>query len=249
MNAVIFIPAKGQSQSIPRKNLKLLENKPLISWSIESGLRTGLPIYVSTDDKEIADIARSYNAKVLERPSSLAKDKTSMFEVLKNEIPKIKSNPDTVVLFQPTSPLRKNVIVQTALSYFKENFDKYDSLISVEKVPDKYNPAQVILNHNGQKGMVIAKLENWKEKIKSYFTGIKYTVNLSGVPIYKRLTRRQDHPKAFIPTGEIYIFKTSNLKDGSIYGNETLLLETNGTPNLNNLDDWAECEKILNEKK
>ena len=70
---LVLVPARGGSKGIPRKNLKLLEGKPLIVWSIEQVLATrGLTPYVSTEDEEIADVARGAGAQVIERPAELA---------------------------------------------------------------------------------------------------------------------------------------------------------------------------------
>ena len=160
MNICAFIPARGGSKSIPRKNIKELNGKPLIVWSIESAYKAGIDqIIVDTDDKEIADMAYRNGAKVMIRPESLAQDKTSMFEVLKNEIPKIQPQPDLILLLQPTTPFRKSVHIKTAISYLQENLDKYDSLVSVEKVPEKYNPAQMIVINQGTKNMVLGKIK------------------------------------------------------------------------------------------
>jgi len=83
---------------------------------------------------------------------------------------------------------------------------------------------------------------SWKEKIMSWFTCKKYVMNLSGFPISQRMTRRQDMEQCWLPDGAVYLFKSSNLKFGSIYGNNTMLLETEGTPNLNTLEEWELLE-------
>lgn len=243
-NIVAFIPARGGSKSIPRKNLKLLGKKPLIAYSIESALQVGLRVVVSTDDPEIAEVSRQYGAEVLERSKSLGQDKTSMFEVLRSEVPKVSSQGDLILLLQPTSPLRKSVHVKAAISYLSENLDKYDSLISVEKVPEKYSPYAMIVENGGKK-MLVRRLKGIKEKIISLVTGKKFAgPSLSGYPISERLIRRQDFPQCWIPDGSIYLFKAENLKKGSIYGKETMLLETEGTININNLEDWEKAEEL-----
>lgn len=246
MNICAFIPARKNSKSIPNKNLKELGGKPLIVLSIDSAQKCGLRTIVSTDSKEIAGLSYSQGVEVMFRPDSLAKDTTSMFEVLKSEIPKITPKPDLVLLLQPTSPLRKTIHIKNCISYLSENLDKFDSVVSCERVPELYNPYAMILEN---KRMVFRKLIGWKEKIHSWFTGKKYKMNLSGFPISQRMTRRQDLPTAYIPDGAIYIFKPSNLKGGSIYGNETLLYENEGTQNLNTLEEWENCEKLLAEQQ
>ena len=83
------IPARGGSKRIPGKNVKLFGGKPMIAWSIEAVQRTGLfdRIVVSTDDKEIASIARKYGADVpFVRPAELSDDHTSTAQVIAHAI-------------------------------------------------------------------------------------------------------------------------------------------------------------------
>lgn len=223
MNIVALIPARSGSKSIPGKNIKLLGEKPLIAWTIESAFNAGIQrVIVSTDGEEIAKVAREYGAEVLERPTELAGDETSMFEVLKNEVPKIDPLPEIVVLLQPTSPFRERVHIKAAISLLSGNLDKYDSLISAERVPEKWNPAQVIVS-----------------------TALGHRM-ANGTPISQRKTRRQDFQECWVPTGSIYAFKTSNLDKGSIYGEKTLILETDGTLNINGPEDFEEAINHLN---
>jgi len=246
MNIVAFIPARGGSKGIPHKNIKLLGNKPLLSYSIESAFMAGLSrVIVNTDDSEIADIAKQYGAEVMYVPPLIAKqrgihqDKSSMYEVLKSEVPRIKPAPDLVLLLQPTTPFRKTSHINIASSMLSKNLENYDSIISVEKVPDKYNPAVVIVDGISGKKMAIGKIKSWFGKTENV---------LSGVPISQRITRRQDNPQAWIPTGSIYLFKAENLKKGSIYGERVMLLETESTINLNSQEDWDLAEKWITKK-
>lgn len=242
-NLVCFIPARGGSKSILRKNLKLLGNKPLIAWSINSAFKAGIQrVVVNTDDDEIAQVAKEYGAEVQRRPFNLGKDTTSMYEVLQSEIPKLKA--DLVLLLQPTSPFRKTTHIKTAISYFTNNLQEYESLISVEKVPEKYSPYAMILEN---KLMPFRKLTGLTEKLSSLLTGKKFKLSLSGYPISQRMTRRQDLPQAWIPTGEIYLFRAENLKHGSIYGKDTLLYECEGSVNINTAQDFLLAEQQLNE--
>jgi len=250
MNIVAFIPARGGSKSIPRKNIKELGGKPLIAYSIESAMKCGVSqVIVNTDDKEIEEIAMKNNAKVMIRSLNISKDNTSMFDVLKNEIPKITPLPDLVLLLQPTSPFRKASHIQIAISYLSNNLDKFDSVVSVERVPEKYNPYAMILENSHSKIMMFRKLMTLKEKIVSWMVGKKFIgPNLNGYPISQRMIRRQDFPQAWIPDGSIYLFKTENLKNGSIYGETVMLLESEGSININAPDDWIKAEEYLKSK-
>lgn len=249
-NICCIIPARGGSKSIPKKNIKLLGDKPLIAYSIDSAFKAGIEkVFVSTDSEEIAKVAKEWGAEVLyvtpleAKLKGIHQDHSSMYDVLKSEVPKTKG--DLILLLQPTSPFREKVHIKSAVSYLTANLEEYDSIISVEKVPDKYNPAQAIIQTSNGKGMVMGKVS----KLKQWLTGKTHTEpTLSGVPISQRLTRRQDHPEAWVPTGSIYLFKASNLAKGSIYGSKVMLLETEPTLNLNSQADWDEAEKLINEK-
>src|SRR3990167_1730722 len=118
MNIIAFIPARIDSKSIPQKNIKLLGGQPLISYSINSAFKVGIQrVIVNTDSKKIVDIALEAGAEVMKRPDSLAKDNTSMFDVLRSEIPKINPVSDLVLLLQATSPLRKTIHIKNCISY------------------------------------------------------------------------------------------------------------------------------------
>ncbi len=83
------IPARGGSKRIPRKNIKPFCGKPIIAWSIEAALESECfeQVIVSTDDKEIADIAQTYGAEVpFTRPESLSTDETATIPVIKHAI-------------------------------------------------------------------------------------------------------------------------------------------------------------------
>ena len=250
MNIAAFIPCRKGSKSIKDKNIKLLGGRPLMAWSIDSAFKSGVGrVIVSTDSDEYAQIAREYNAEIMMRPANLGKDTTSMFDVLKSEVPKINPVPDLVMLLQPTSPFRKNLHIKLAISCLTANLEKYDSIISAEKVPEKYNPYAMIIETSAGKRMVVRKLIGLKEKISAYFTGETFAgPTLSGYPVSQRMTRRQDLPQCWLPDGSIYLFKTENLKHGSIYGDEVMILENEGTPNLNEISDWERAEKYLAQK-
>lgn len=130
-----IIPARGGSRGIPRKNVRLLCGKPLIAYTIEAALNSKYidRVVVSTEDQEIAKIARKYGAEVIQRPQELATDNTPTEPVLEHVAKHLQQNEnyraDIVVLLQPTSPLRTNRHIDEALESFLSK--KYDSLLSV----------------------------------------------------------------------------------------------------------------------
>lgn len=247
MNIVCFIPARGGSKSIPKKNIKILGDKPLIAWTIQSVPVNLIPdIVVNTDDPEIAAIAKEFGAEVMIRPTDLGGDKTSMLDVLRKEIPKLDPQPDVILLLQPTVPFRNTFHIKMAVEMLRSYWDKYDSVVTVERIPEKYHPMLAIINTQGSNKMLFSKLSGWLDKLKSFFTGKNYDGPvLSGYPISKRITRRQDHSEAWVPTGSIYLFKTENLKNGSFYGDRVMIMETEPTVNINTQEDFEEAEKQL----
>ncbi|ENX3946834.1 acylneuraminate cytidylyltransferase family protein [Photobacterium damselae] len=118
-----FIPARGGSKRLPRKNVLPLAGKPLIGWSIEAAQQSKYidNIFVSTDDPEIASIAEQFNVKVPElRPYELASDTASTESVMIYTLEKFGQQDDIIVLLQPTSPLRTARHIDEALEFFIE---------------------------------------------------------------------------------------------------------------------------------
>lgn len=236
-SVVSFIPARGGSKSILQKNIKDLGGKPLIAWSIEVALKTTDRVIVNTDDELIKQVALNHGAEVMDRPTHLGKDTTSMLEVLRSEVPKISPKPEYILLLQPTSPFRESVYIKTAIGILGKN-SQYDSLISVERVPEKYNAALQIISTPKGARMILGKA-------KSIFSKRWQGPSFEGFPISQRITRRQDNPESWVPTGEIYLFKTDNLKKGSMYGDKVMILEGSGSVNINTKEDFEEAEQWI----
>jgi CMP-N,N'-diacetyllegionaminic acid synthase len=103
------IPARGGSKGLPGKNIKTLGGKPLIAWSIEAARHSAYidRCIVSTEDDEIARIAREWNGDVpFVRPGHLATDEAFIEDVLIDVLDRLDESYDYLVLLQPTSPLR-----------------------------------------------------------------------------------------------------------------------------------------------
>lgn len=118
------IPARGGSKRLPRKNVLPLAGKPLINWSIEAGKKSQYidRVFVSTDDKEIADAACQLDVELPElRPAELASDTAKTEDVLLYSLDKFAPDVDIVVLLQPTSPLRTAEHIDEALELFMKN--------------------------------------------------------------------------------------------------------------------------------
>jgi len=135
MSAIVIIPARGSSKRVPRKNIRLLAGRPLLEWTIivaRKGTRD-VPVIVSTEDDEIATVARNAGAEVVARPAALAKDDASTEAVLLHVLDARRDSgfedPDWVACLPPTSPFRR---IDT-LRQFMQMTDKsdVDCLLSV----------------------------------------------------------------------------------------------------------------------
>ena len=180
MNVCAIIPARGGSKTIPKKNIRLLAGKPLIFYTIKQALqaRQVNRTIVSTEDIEIAEIARKYDAEVVMRPPELATDTASTDSVLLQVLSSLGKTqgyrPQLVVLLQPTSPLRKPDDIDNAIETLKTT--GADSLLSCCRSYDFY----------------------WRVG-----DGQAISVNYD----YRHRPRRQDFLSQYTENGSIYITK------------------------------------------
>lgn len=86
--ALAFIPARGGSRRIPRKNIRKFHGKPIIAYSIEAARQSEFfdSVFVTTDDEEIADVAIQYGANIIHRPADMAEDDVGTREVMKHTV-------------------------------------------------------------------------------------------------------------------------------------------------------------------
>lgn len=139
-----LIPARGGSKGIPRKNVISIAGKPLIAYSIEQALQSTrvTRTIVSTDDEEIANVARRYGAEVpFMRPDAIAADLSTDFEVFEHALMHLREHegyePDLVVQLRPTSPVRKVNVIDAAIDALVSHPES-DSLKSLS--PSKASP-------------------------------------------------------------------------------------------------------------
>jgi len=119
---ICIIPARGGSKRIPKKNIKLFCGKPLIAYSIETALKSGLfdKVLVSTDSEEIAKVAKMYGAKVQKRPPELADDYGSTWDVIDYVLAKLEEEGeryDYICTIYATAPFLQ-------VKYLKEGYEK-----------------------------------------------------------------------------------------------------------------------------
>jgi N-acylneuraminate cytidylyltransferase len=137
LKVLALIPARGGSKSVPRKNIRPVGGRPLIAWSIEHARRALLidRVVVTTDDAEIADIARRWGAEVpFLRPADIAGDRSTDIEYHQHALRWLAGEegyrPDLVVNLRPAMPVRRIATIDRAISTLAARPDA-DSLRSV----------------------------------------------------------------------------------------------------------------------
>ncbi len=222
MNAFALIPARGGSKGIPRKNIKLIGGKPLIVWTIEAALRSSLlsAVVVSTDDLEIADVARRAGAQVpFMRPAELAQDQTPGLDPVLHALNKLPQF-DSVLLLQPTSPLRTTADIDACL--------------------------QLALLHNAPSVVSVSETDThpyWTYRVTEDQALRRF---VDAEPI----ARRQDLPQAFALNGALYFADANWLRSsGTFVGPETLayVMAKERSVDLDTPLDWKLAELLLKE--
>lgn len=220
MRALVVIPARGGSKGIPRKNVRLMVEKPLISYSIENALSSNynIDVVVSTDDDEIARISSSYGARVIKRPENLATDSVTLDPVIfhaTNEMEKEKNvKYHFVITMQPTSPLLKRETLDAAIEYFIKN--DFDTVLSGINKPHL----------------------SWTEKEGKI------------IPAYEKRLNRQYLPKNLMETGAFFISKREFVNEYSRFGPSVSVYEIseNEAIDIDTPQDWWIAEKELLKK-
>lgn len=133
----VIIPARGGSRGVPGKNLQPVGGRPLLAWSIEAGrlVAAAEGLVVSTDSQEIAAVARRYAARVVERPAELSDDAAPTEPAIAHALDTLGAPDDgTVVLLQPTSPLRRASTVRAVVDAVTSG--DADSALTVRRAHD-----------------------------------------------------------------------------------------------------------------
>lgn len=221
-----LIPARGGSKGVPKKNIKILGDKPLIAYTIEAARACSSinELIVSTDNDEIAATANKYGvAAPFIRPPSIADDIAPMIDVIKHALTFYQAQGkifEAICLLQPTTPFRTTEDIKACVKLM-EKYDA-DTVITTISVPDVYNPYWVYF-----------------EKDR------KLTLSM---PREKTSPRRQDLPKAFGRAGSVYLIKTKTIMDNnSMYGKVIIGHEIPHERNINidTMDDWLKAEEYL----
>lgn len=228
INNIIIIPARGGSEGVYRKNLRLIYGKPLIEYSINTALNTPNIdlVAVSTEDIQIASICRDFGVEIINRPSELATNEVSLPEVIKHAKFFFEEKgicPERYISLQPTSPLINSKSLTEAISLHKET--KCDSVVSITE------------SNSGHPYWVKSlDLETYKVS------------NFLDVDVHK-YPQRQDLPKCYMYSGGFYIRKTELLKEskGFYLGNDIrgYLLSSEESLDINTEEDLGYFEYLI----
>jgi len=213
---VAIIPARGGSKRIPRKNIKMFHGKPLIAYSIQAALDSKIfdKVIVSTDDKEIADIALSYGAEVpFMRDDVLSDDYSSSMDVFEDAIAKL-DDVDIACMIYATAPLLQ-------ASYLKEGFLKLQNSDAVNAFSATSMPFPIQrtfkIDANGRCQM---------------FTPEHF------------YTRSQDLEEAYQDAGQFYFKKVKIQSDKIMFAQDSIpiLLPRHLVQDIDTLEDFKRAE-------
>jgi len=227
-NVLVVIPARGGSKGVPGKNIKLLNGKPLIHYTIEAARKIfeDQYIYVSTDSEKIKSVAEQTGLKVpFLRPKNLATDTANTRDVLLHALDefvlKNKKEPEVIILLQPTSPFRTASHISEALKLYNSTIDM---VVSVKETSS--NPYYVLFEENEANFLKKSKESNF--------------------------TRRQDCPKVWEYNGAVYIINVSSLKKSPMHQflkNKKYVMNDYTSHDIDDELDWSVAEVIIKLKK
>lgn len=228
MSCTAFIFARGGSKGVPRKNIKLLGGKPLIAHSIELALQVKKiqQVVVSTDDPEIADVAKSFGAHVpFLRPAALATDTSAEWLSWQHAVDfMMKEKPfDTFLSLPATSPLRSLEDVEKCLAKLDS---ETDVVVTVKKASNNPYFNMLVQDDKGFSRLVI--------------------------PSEKVITRRQDAPPVFDMTTVAYVTRPEFIKNKkSIFDGKMkfVMIPDERAVDIDNPVDFALAEVLLSRKE
>lgn len=235
MKILSIIPARGGSKSVPRKNIREIDGKPLICHSILSSIKSELitRTIVSSDDDDILAIAKKYNADVpFVRPSELAQDHITDYPVFNHCLKWLQDNenyiPDLIVHLRPTSPLRSVKDIDSCIKKLKLN-DNADSLRSVCQV--------------SQHPMKMWKIS--ENRMKPFF---KYK-NLDFSEPFNM--PRQKLPSAYVQNGCIDVIRYNTIMKYKSMSGKTIIpyiMNIEDTVNIDTELDWSNAVGLFKKR-
>jgi N-acylneuraminate cytidylyltransferase len=225
---VAVVPARGGSKSIPGKNIRSLGGKPLLAWSIDVARQVSEidRIIVSTDDDQIAAVARTCGAEVYARPADLATDEALVIDALKDLLRTLAAEgemPEWVVLLEATCPLRSADDVRDCLKLVAQG--GYDSVATFKNA--ELNPHRAWRLNDGVPEVFIPGAIPW-------------------LP-------RQKQPKAYQLNGAVYVFRARLLEQEAqsiLVGRlGAVLMPRERSQDIDDRIDFTIVETLLGESK
>jgi len=221
MRILALIPARGGSKGIPKKNLRLMNGKPLIAYAIENAKKSKYikDVFVTTDSKEIEEVSKVYGAAVIKRDNELSSDLVTLDPVIYHAMLEAEKETgkfyDAVITLQPTSPLLNVDTLDSAIEYFISG--NFETVISVVNKPHLA----------------------W---------GVK---DSELVPLYSERKNRQELPPQYLETGAFVISKRKVVVPESRIGSKTSVYEISEVESIDidDRNDWLLAENLLKRKK
>lgn len=222
---IAIIPARSGSKSIKDKNIKILNGKPLIAWSIQTCLKSKFinRVVVSTDSKKYAKIAKKYGAnEIIIRPKNISKDKSTDYEAILHMIHNLKYySYDLIAHIRPTTPQRNVFDIDRAIKIFA--ISKYNSLRSVHE-----------MSETAYKSFEIYK----KNKLKP-IANLKFSLDDLNKP-------RQAFKNTYVANGVIDIYKKEFiLKNKKLFGNKVMAFITKYTEEVDSVEQFKYINYLL----
>lgn len=229
MGTLGVIPARGGSKGVPRKNIRELGGKPLIAWTIEAALESRLDrVIVSSDDDEIVAIARQYgDLAPFVRPAELATDSARTLPVVQHAVACVErehGEVDSIVLLQPTTPLRTAGDIDNGLTRMRET--DCDAVVSVVEVGG-YHPFRMKRIVAGD------RLINFIDQG------------------FEDMRPRQELPPVYIREGSLYIARRGLVMDqDTLVGGDVraIVVEADNSVNIDTEADFQRAERIIAER-
>lgn len=226
MSVLGVIPARGGSKGVPGKNLRALGGKPLLAWTIEAALASGLDrVIVSSDDAEIMDVANEYGELApFVRPASLATDSAPSLPVVQHAIEYVEERwgaVEAVMMLQPTTPMRTSAHIDEGLNMLSDT--GCDAVVSVVEV-------------GGGHPFRMKRVIDGDRLINFIDQG------------FEDMRPRQELPPVYIREGSIYIARRHLVMDRStLVGGDVraIIRDPATTVNIDTEADFALAERLL----
>lgn len=221
INRIAIIPARSGSKGLKNKNIIDLCGKPLLAYSVEAAVKSKLfsRVFVSTDSKKYASIAKKYGADIIIRDTNISNDQTPTYYVIKDVLDKTNLDIDYFVLLQPTSPLRNSKHIVEACMLFEKSNKNF--LVSMCKA-----------NHNSS---LIKPLDN-KMTLKYY------TDDYSN---YRRQKKEEYYPNGAIFIGKPNIY----IKKKHFFGKESIayIMDKKSSIDIDDVLDYKFAKTIMSD--